>query len=390
MKCQNIIGDLMPSRCMRGQWRSSYSLSQTDFRARWRLQVCSLSILELSSPWVVGPGQVAFRSSPRRFQSLVMPARLLSCGRDKDFKSFVKHASLVGGRCRDINDKITLARKNFFRSEHYWHGFIGREEEVPPCFTEAQRNYAGSPGQMVEDGDRNSKFFHSLLRVRKSQRPLSSLSIQGINISDETTITCWDFIHSDVVDAVKSFFLSEPFIRLNSNFMVLPKVRGLDGQVPSIMLGNFKSGCQLDKSTFILVPLSVRKDFGGLRIKVASFYLSRFPLKEALRYSSSHHDRILERLAKPPRWRKVEPFYFASSIRPLRRSILPFRGGDLDHGVHPRFVSVNNPGMPIIEFTNSEIYATRHLRSDPVDSMAIGTFREATFRIVRVLRRWRY
>ncbi|KAF3432461.1 hypothetical protein FNV43_RR27201 [Rhamnella rubrinervis] len=189
--------------------------SCTDFQAA----PSCISMLSLSKLGNVGP-------RPFRFQSMWLL--------NKDFKSFVqsiwdeevsgspfhrviaklkkvKHALRGWNRdvFGDIHDKIILAKEKLLSVQN----MIGTEG-----FTE-ERLAEECRVKWLRDGDRNSKFFHSLLRVRKSQRPLSSLSIQGINISDEATI------RSHIVDYYRSLFSADE--SLSTDFS------RLDGIIPS-------------------------------------------------------------------------------------------------------------------------------------------------------------
>ncbi|KAF3437166.1 hypothetical protein FNV43_RR19919 [Rhamnella rubrinervis] len=202
-------------------WRSSYSLFRSTFGA---VEVCfPIDTHGAFFTWL-GPGYVQSKldrsfstDSVWRFDSafqtlakhsiittsiesskLVMWARPFGFTVDKDFKSFarvfgmrrfrspfiglskLKRLSMLFGlkRClRDIHDKITSLVKNFFwpvtllaRRLHR-ERLAGRYRQFRMRL--ASSNYADRSRQMVEDGDRNSKFFHSLLR--SSHATLSSL-----------------------------------------------------------------------------------------------------------------------------------------------------------------------------------------------------------------------
>ncbi|KAF3441089.1 hypothetical protein FNV43_RR19375 [Rhamnella rubrinervis] len=73
----------------------------------------------------------------------------------------------------------------------------------------------------LKEGDCNSKFFHSLLQVHKSQCPMSFLSIHGVNFSDDTTIKSY------IMDYYRSLFSIDETLDINFS--------RLDGIIPSLV-----------------------------------------------------------------------------------------------------------------------------------------------------------
>ncbi|KAF3445877.1 hypothetical protein FNV43_RR11054 [Rhamnella rubrinervis] len=292
----------------------------------WRF--CSLLILMELSPWPGTRCQAVIPIITRRrsLQSLIMRARPASISptyANKDFKSFARSI---------------------------WDEEMKSQRRISPL--------DGSFNSRISDENSN---LTGLAQSRRLQLfNLTALPLPRLFVLSFDLLGLYSFRYGGCGEIFLSF---EPFIRLNSNFMVLlPKACGLNDKFRPIMLGNFLSRVRKGdplSPLYLVLPRFSRKVYLSRWSPVALPFPPRellFPDSPPLRGRRAH---------------KVNPLYYTASSTGLPEiSILPFRR---------RFDHLGSLKVAILMDVSDERVCPIRLLAD----ISIFTFLRATSDVVR-------